>query len=338
MGENGLPRTKTYSIEKGISSKPTAKEGNPSGLPEPMHIKRSLVRGLVASFLVHLIGSCLLGLILTGQLPPSRTLVVHSVTSGEVLLPLTVFNVEDFRAVPMMPVKAKSETIKVDTSLVTANGNVGFDSFSPMLFNPVVEVSMSERLPEAMGRVHHQATAMSSFHGIPTSGKRIVYVIDCSKSMGYRFEMAIASLLRSIRQLSVEQTFNVILFDKQTHLPLQLKGSPVERGHSPMPETIDRLRLRLEQMVLGPGGSPEAAFKLAMSLEPDTVFLLTDGEFPNSVCESICQLNQDVNGFGEHLRRATIHTIQYGERRKNISLVNIAGRNGGTYQNVGLEK
>lgn len=338
MGENGLPRTKTYNIEKGISANPSAKERSSGGLPEPMHIKRSLVRGLVVSFLIHLLGSCLLGLVFTGQLPPSRTLVVHAVTSHEVLLPLTVFNVEDFRAVPMMPVEPKSETIEVDTSLVADNGSVEFDSYSPFLFNPVVEVSMSERLPEAMRRVYDQATTMSSFHGIPTSGKRIVYVIDCSKSMGHRFEMASARLLRSLRQLSVEQTFNVILFDKQTHLPLQLKGSPLERGHSPMPETIDQLRVRLEQMVLGPGGSPEAAFKLAMSLEPDTVFLLTDGEFSNSVCESIYQLNQDVNGFCEHLRRATIHTIQYGERRNNISLVNIAGMNGGVYQNVGLEK
>ena len=338
MGENGLSRTTTYSIEKGISAKPTTKERSSGDLPEPMHIKRSLVRGLVVSFLVHLIGSCLLGLIFTGQLPPSRTLVVHAFASREVLLPLTVFNVEDFGTVPMMPVKPKSETIKVDTSLVTDYGNVGFDSYSPLLLNPVVEVSMPERLPEAMRRVYHQATTMSSFHGIPTSGKRIVYVLDCSKSMGHRFEMATARLLRSIRQLSVEQTFNVILFDKQTHLPLQLEGSPLERGHSPMPETIDQLRVRLEQMVLGPGGSPEAAFKLAMSLEPDTVFLLTDGEFSHSVCESICQLNQEVNGFGEHLRRATIHTIQYGERRNNISLVNIAGRNGGVYQNVGVEK
>ncbi|MEK6234941.1 MAG: hypothetical protein N2C14_09530, partial [Planctomycetales bacterium] len=63
-----------------------------------------------------------------------------------------------------------------------------------------------------------EGVGQTSFFGIPSSGKRFVYVIDNSKSMnGGKFEQAREELMRSVASLNHYQSFNVVLFSDKAY-------------------------------------------------------------------------------------------------------------------------
>jgi len=65
----------------------------------------------------------------------------------------------------------------------------------------------------------------------------------------------------------------------------------------------------------------------AFRLEPDTIFLLTDGEFDREIVGHIERLNRD--------KQVRIHTICFIYSNGEPMLKEIARDNGGTYKYVG---
>jgi hypothetical protein len=150
----------------------------------------------------------------------------------------------------------------------------------------------------------------ASFFGIRARGQFFVYVVDCSGSMidEDRLVRAKAELRRSVMALQPPQRFKVIFYsDRIWPMPGDMPR-PADVG--PKLQMIEWLRL-----IEPDGGTdPRAAMSLALSLQPDAVFLLSDGEFPEGTVESIARRNprkipihcvdlSGADGGGDHLRR-----------------------------------
>lgn len=177
------------------------------------------------------------------------------------------------------------------------------------------------------------------------AGGRLVYVVDCSKSMRkpfpsperHRLGRVKRELISSIRSLSAEQRFYVIFFNDQA-IPMPggtyVAGGPLGARH--VAEWIEAIR--------GGGQTdPESALVAALSLRPDAVFFLTDGDFKKSTVDRVVQLNQrgtrvHTIGFGDDVRkRHPDSRRRTGPTLAEYLLTDLAQRTGGTVKFIATE-
>jgi hypothetical protein len=158
----------------------------------------------------------------------------------------------------------------------------------------------------------------TSFFGLRAEGRFFVYVVDCSGSMldEGRLVRAKQELRRSILDLREPQRFAVIFYNDRI-LP--------QPGDLPRPAdgpSKDQLRRWLR--LIEPDGEtdPRGAMGLALSLRPDAVFLLTDGEYASGTAEAIARKNP---------RKVPIHCIDLAGGGANPILQQIARDSGGRY-------
>lgn len=175
---------------------------------------------------------------------------------------------------------------------------------------------------------HQEGT---SFHGIEGYGTKFIFVIDCSRSMGSRFDLARKGLIETLLELEEQHSVQVFFFDRQVHLPLNQFGQADANALPATKGNIERLIQWIASIQIGPGGSPHRALILALETEPDLIYLLSDGEFSPEVVNEITRRNQRLDGFGDPRRVSVIHTIDYGAVDKNSALRELARLNGGKY-------
>lgn len=165
----------------------------------------------------------------------------------------------------------------------------------------------------------------ASFFGVEAKGYKFVYVVDASGSMfGRRFSKAHAELVASLMALDEHQSFYVIFFnstDYPQYYPLpEATLAPVS------PKNLQKV---IEWMGTGvtPFGEtiPNSAISRALSLQPDAIFLLSDGEFSESAAYVVRQ---------ENYRNVPIHTIAFESELGAFSLSQIARMTRGTYRFV----
>ena len=162
------------------------------------------------------------------------------------------------------------------------------------------------------------------FFGLGSSARgirRIVYVVDRSGSMLDTFGHVRQELRRSIGELRRSQKFHVIFFNA---------GVPLE---NPPKRLVSAVRAQKERFFefLGdvfPEGSthPERAMQRALSLEPDLVYFLTDGEFDPSLLGRLDKWNKS--------RRVRIFTIAFFDQAGAELLEEIAREHGGEFKFV----
>ena len=171
----------------------------------------------------------------------------------------------------------------------------------------------------------------TSFHGIKGYGEKFIFVIDCSRSMGTRFDMARKGLIEALLALDEQHSVQVIFFDRSIHLPMNELGQADANALPATKGNLERLIRWIESIQLGPGGSPQRALTRALETEPDLIYLLSDGEFSVEVVSEITRRNQRLDGFGDPRRVSVIHTIDYGAVDKDSALRELARLNGGKY-------
>lgn len=163
---------------------------------------------------------------------------------------------------------------------------------------------------------------LASFFGQTGRGSRFVYVIDRSGSMGNgRFDAARFELIKSIRSLREHESFYVIFYDsKATPMPAK---ALVPANESNQQQHIAWVR----SISVGGGTDPSEAMTLALTkLRPDTIWLLSDGQFNVAVADTIRSFNPGG--------RVQINTIAFHDRGGEPILKIIANENDGDYRFV----
>lgn len=159
----------------------------------------------------------------------------------------------------------------------------------------------------------------TSFFGIRTQGQVFIYVVDCSGSMidESRLTCAKIELRRSINALQVPQRFHVIFYNDE---PIMMPGAlPKSADLTAKDQLLNWLRL------IEPDGKtdPRSALGLAVSLRPDAIFLLSDGEYPDGTAAAIAKKNS---------RKIPIHCVDLGSGDTAEQLKQIARDSGGQYR------
>jgi len=159
----------------------------------------------------------------------------------------------------------------------------------------------------------HRATAR--FAGLTgTNARRIVYVVDASGSMIGAFQIVIDELARSIDALSPEQSFSVIFFQRGEALVVPPEDRLVQAIGS---EKIRALEWIEDNIIPADRSNPIEAIRRALALEPDVIFLLSNGITGSGQFEidqeELLQMLRDLNPIDPASgRRGTqIQTIQF---------------------------
>jgi hypothetical protein len=165
-----------------------------------------------------------------------------------------------------------------------------------------------------------------SYCGVGSQGKRIVYVIDRSLSMGLNgtFRHACDQLFTSLDNLPAEVRFQVLLYNRHAE-PLRVKGSTDFLAAES--ENRDQVRQLIRQTRSEGATDHLEALKAALRLHPDVIYLATDADdLTQKVINEVAAYNKG---------KAVIHTIevtrwQSAERTALMKL--LATSNGGTYR------
>ncbi|MFN0195148.1 MAG: vWA domain-containing protein [Planctomycetaceae bacterium] len=163
-----------------------------------------------------------------------------------------------------------------------------------------------------------------NFFGIPVDGKKFVFVVDASRSMNHphdgpaktRFGRLKIELVNTIGQMTEENQFFVIFFNDRA-IPM-----PSDRlVHA----TKDNQLTCLEWVATAHTGGqtdPREALMLALNLNPDIIYFLTDGEFEYRVVKDVKAANK---------QKTPIYTFCFSDRAGEKFLKQIAEQNHGEY-------
>jgi len=170
--------------------------------------------------------------------------------------------------------------------------------------------------------------AATEFFGIGGYGQTFVYVVDCSDSMNDngKFERARYELLHSIEQLNGDQRYFVIFYNAHAF--------PMD-ADKPLLATQDNLAKTtawINQVEPIGGTNPLPALLYALSLRPDAIYFLSDGQFDPGVIREV--RIRDRQNLRLHTRLVPIHTIAFYDRVAEGMMRMIARNSGGEYRFV----
>jgi len=175
------------------------------------------------------------------------------------------------------------------------------------------------------------AAATASFFGTKVEGDRIVYVLDNSGGMQRgRLETLIDELLKSIESLMPKQKFYIIFYSDALY-PLFYPDAPQN-----FVRANDRnkklLRRWLDTVEFCEGNVVDEAIEAALTIRPDVIYLLTDGNLDQTRDQHRMQFLTVGTG-----QRVPIHTFGMGTGKTKVSaqkLRQVAEANGGTFKAV----
>ena len=182
-----------------------------------------------------------------------------------------------------------------------------------------------------------QGNALTSFFGTQSQARDVVFVIDNTGSMANGgLETVIVEMMKTVDGLGPKQRFYVLFFSDQVY-PLFFPQSTQQFIH-PTSENKQQLRRWLDSVEFCTGGVWQLtqALESAYQLQPDVVYLLTDGRHWDAVRASykvaaVKKLRSQGNANG-----TPVHTLGMGCQtdfdRENLAKV--AEANGGTFREV----
>ncbi|MCA9007816.1 MAG: hypothetical protein KDA70_21270 [Planctomycetaceae bacterium] len=167
------------------------------------------------------------------------------------------------------------------------------------------------------------------FFGINPQSKKIVYVVDSSNSMNFphesegktRLGRVKIELARAIHSLNEDQEFFVIFFS-DVAIPMPARKL--------QPATQEAKQRYLNWVARVPGigmTEPYQALLLALKLQPDTIYFLTDGQFDPVIVKSFNKLA--TQKYRNH--RITVNGICFGSLEGEQAIRELAENNSGTF-------
>lgn len=167
-----------------------------------------------------------------------------------------------------------------------------------------------------------------SFFGSSATGYKVVFVVDYSGSMWDQFSLVRDELLASLARLEPAQQFQLIFFSSGQPMQMDpkvfLDASPANKQ-----DAYDFLQkvAALDPVSGSTDPAPALHDALTMPSGPaDVVFLLSDGDFPQSVLAMVNRMNPQT--------RTQVNTIGFGYRGGSDLLRNLAQANRGSFRFV----
>jgi hypothetical protein len=172
------------------------------------------------------------------------------------------------------------------------------------------------------------AAASTEFFGVGGYGQSFVYVVDCSDSMNEagKFDRARYELMQSIEQLASDQRYFVIFFNDGAH-PMDANELVLATK-----KEVARTAEWVGYVEARGGTYPLPALLFALSLRPDAVYFLSDGQFDPMTIAQIRYRNRPNYRLGT--QPIPIHTIAFVDRATERLMRAIAGNSGGEYRFV----
>jgi hypothetical protein len=166
--------------------------------------------------------------------------------------------------------------------------------------------------------------AGAEFFGVSGYGGKFVYVVDVSGSMGEggKYIRVRKELLRSIEHLREDQRYFVILYSDAS-FPMDA-SEPILAT----PEHINATRRWVHRVWPDGGTFPLQSLLLALRLEPDAIYFLSDGKFDPAVIDAVRIQNPPSSG------QIPIHTIAFVNKDTVGIMRAIADNSGGTFRFV----
>lgn len=239
------------------------------------------------------------------------------------------------------PSELPNAPIKTSNTLAAVNSN---PTKAPALTSTFFEESgIAATLAGASEQIHgggggaakgSSSGSGASFFGARAYGNRFVFVIDSSTSMiGPRWEALRVELHRALRSLSPDQEFFVISFDSTAH-PMFNKLPPEGDFLKPTQENITRLNYWVGSITHGNATMPASAIGIALRMEPDAIFLLSDGEIRDATLSELRIYNRFEESDGDIKVSVPIHTVLLYSDVGYLTLRTIADENDGVFTPV----
>jgi hypothetical protein len=189
--------------------------------------------------------------------------------------------------------------------------------------NQPIPLFLSRAANHASPPTTDEVDAASPIFG-ETTAHRVVYLLDGSGSMMNKFDTLRKAVSSTVAALKPNQLFNVVVMHED-------EGAPFSRQSLPATDANKKLFYAFIKKTQPHGSSdPIPALRYAFAQNPEAIYFLTDGDFPNNnqVIAEIARLNAN--------HRTKIHTIAFGEHGEEYEkmLRRIADQNGGAFRYV----
>lgn len=296
--------------------------------------RRAKLRGMAVSLVLHVLLVILLALLAIKLPEPPASLAFESFSSEAV---------ESFEMTESLEVTAPaedSETVPTPETSVELPDNLSDLSASLTsdlatgLLVPSTGSATAAIAALTAGSVNPAALqAASSFYGADASGNNFCYVIDSSGSMrGGAWEAAKGELLRSLLTLRESQRFYVIFFNAElAAIPLPGESQPAPNALYATPENIAHAGRWIETVSIETGASPMRALEAAVELEPDAIYLLTDGVTSVDVPKKVREFNRTTDLINGEQVKVPIHAIAYYSLKGEQLMRQLAAENNGQF-------
>lgn len=193
-----------------------------------------------------------------------------------------------------------------------------------------VQASEAGGAPRSGGRGGAGSTTFMNVDGV---GKSVVYVVDTSSSMhGSRLEFAQAQLKASLRLLQPNQKFAVIFYNEYNER-LQLRRQAKQEMFFATELNRQLASHEIDRVTCDRGTLHLPAILEALSLKPDVIYFLTDGE-PDLFAADLATIHRSTGS-------TTIHAIRFGDgaltSRTTHWMELLARQSGGEFREITSE-
>lgn len=186
-------------------------------------------------------------------------------------------------------------------------------------------------LPSALGL----GPGETSFMDIRDSGKRFVYIIDCSGSMtGNRIRFAQAQLIGSLNLLDPAQEFQILFYNTSV-TSLSLRGGDRDTLYHANEINTSAARRAIRAVQPNQGTRHVPALERAIRMRPDVVFFLTDGHDTPPTVADLDRIRR-LNGG-----KSRVHCVEFGQGALLTPITwlrTLARQNGGRYKYVDVNQ
>lgn len=243
-----------------------------------------------------------------------------------------------------VPANATSEQPPVEPLLPSPSS---LTKVGPGTNMPVDSAVTDPRQPvKSDGGVHPGKMALpggplgASFMGSRDEGSKVIFVIDASGSMSTHNSMQVAksALISSLQALEETQQFLIIFYDDKP-VVLNLKGDAKPQLYAANATNKNLARQKVSGIQPGTGTQHVPALEMALRLQPDVIFFLTDAQEPPIYPAELEELKRN------NKKKTRIHSIEFGigpeisETTYSNNFLRVLSRqNGGSYRYYDVTK